>query len=74
MQNFTMISNPLKKFKKNAPKKFLAKQVLSKTRSMNMSKSEKVNISVTFLLLTYLGEFFKNFFNGFKINVKFCVF
>ncbi len=68
MQNFTMISNPLEKFLKNAPKKLLAKQVLSKTR-LNMSKSEKVNISLTFLLLTFLGEFFK-----FKINVIFCVF
>ncbi len=36
MQNFTLISNPLKKLLKNAPKK-----VISKTSLTNMSKSEK---------------------------------
>ncbi len=35
-QNFTLISNPLKKLLKNAPKK-----VISKTSLTNMSKSEK---------------------------------
>jgi hypothetical protein len=36
MQNFTLISNPLKKLLKNAPKK-----VISKTSLTNMSKCEK---------------------------------
>ncbi len=36
---------------------------------MNMSNSGK-----TFLQKTFFGTFFKNFFNGFEINAKFCVF
>jgi hypothetical protein len=39
-----------------------------------MSKSEKMHISVTLLLITFFDAFFKNFFNGFEISVKFCVF
>ncbi len=37
-------------------------------------KVEKVCISVTLLLITFFGTFFKNFFNGFEISMKFCVF
>jgi hypothetical protein len=37
-----------------------------------MSKSEK-KIYITFLLITFFGAFFQNFFNGFGISIKFCV-
>jgi hypothetical protein len=30
--------------------------------------------TVTFLLITFFGKLFQNFFNGFEISVKFCVF
>ncbi len=59
----------VEKVVKNAPKK-----VISKTSLTNMSKSEKVHIYVTFLLITFFGAFFQTFFNGFEISVKFCVF
>ncbi len=69
MQNFTLISNPLKKFWKNVPKKLQAKQVWR-----TWVKVKKVHFSVTFLLITFFGTFFQNFFNGFEFSVKFCVF
>jgi hypothetical protein len=50
------------------------KKVISKTSLTNMSKSEKVHFSVTFLLITFFCKFFQNFFNGFEISVKFWVF
>ncbi len=34
---------------------------------------EKVHIFVMFLLITF-GTFFKNFFIGFEISMKFCIF
>ncbi len=50
------------------------KNVISKTSFRNMSNSEKRgHISVTFLLITFVC-IFQNFFNGFEINVKSCVF
>ncbi len=42
-------------------KKMHQKKVTSKTSLTNISKSEKVHISVTFLRITFLGEFFKTF-------------
>jgi hypothetical protein len=40
-----------------------------------MSKSEKSSkLFVTFFLITFFGTYFKNFFNGFEITTKFCVF
>ncbi len=68
LQNFMLISNPLKSFKK------MHKKVISKTSLTNKSKSEKVHIFVTFLLITIFGYTFQDFFNGFGISVKFCVF
>jgi hypothetical protein len=56
-QNFTLISNLLKKLLKNAPKK-----IIRKTSLTNMSKSEKVHISVTFLLITFIGCIFSRLF------------
>ncbi len=46
--SFMLISNPLKKFEKNAPIK-----VIGKTDLTNMSKNEKMHISITFLLIIY---------------------
>jgi len=40
----------------------------------NRSKSGKSAVSVTFLFKKNFGTFFKNFFNGFEMSVKFCVF
>ncbi len=57
----------LKKLLKNTPK-------ISLANLANMSKSEKVPISVRFLLKLFLCAFFTNFFNKFEISVKFCVF
>ena len=56
-QNFTLISKPFKKLLKNTPKK-----VISKTSLTNMSKSEKVHISVTFLLITFFWYIFSKLF------------
>jgi hypothetical protein len=46
MQNIMLISNPLEKFKKNVPEKVITIASLT-----NRSKSEKVHISITFLLI-----------------------
>ncbi len=67
-QNFTPISNPLKKLVKNAQKKLKVKQVCR-----TWVKVKIVHISITFLLINFFGAFFQNFFNGFEISVKFCV-
>jgi hypothetical protein len=64
-----LILHALKKFYKNAPRKSYKQNKLT-----NMSKSGKVHISVTFLLVTFFCKFFKNFFNGFEISVKFEAF
>ncbi len=58
-----------KSCRKMHQKKLQAKQVWR-----TWVKVTKVHISVTFLLTTSLGAFFHNFFNGFEISVKFCVF
>ncbi len=50
-KNFLPISNPLKKLQKNAPK----------TDLMNMSKSGKVHVSVTFLIITFSYKIFSSF-------------
>jgi hypothetical protein len=60
MQNFTLISNPLKKLLKNAPKK-----VISKTSLTNMSKSEK---SAYFLHVFANNLFFGAFFQTFPTD------
>jgi hypothetical protein len=61
--------NPLKKVLKNVPKK-----VIFKTSLTNMSKSEKNAYCRQVFANNFFGAFFKNFFNGFEISVKFCVF
>ncbi len=43
-------------------KKMHQKKVISKTSLTNMSKSEKVKISVTFLLITFFWCIFSNLF------------
>ena len=68
-QNLTLISNPLKMLQKNAHKKVISKPIWH-----TWVKFETVHISVKFLLITFLWEFFLIFFNGFEISVKFCVF
>jgi hypothetical protein len=37
-------------------------------------KDEKVHNFYTFLLITFLYQFFNTFFNGFEISNQFCVF
>ncbi len=67
-QNFTLISNPLKKLWKNAPKKLLAK---------TWRKYALFSLLLVFVQLVFLIAFlvhFYNFFNGFEISVKFSVF
>jgi hypothetical protein len=59
-----LISNPLKNFFKNSPKK-----VISKTSLTNMSAYFRHVFANNFF-----SKFFKNCFNGFEISVKFCVF
>jgi hypothetical protein len=51
------------------------KKVTSKTSLTNISKSEKrAYFRHVFANNFFLGAFFQNFFNGFEISVKFCVF
>jgi hypothetical protein len=69
MQNLTLISNPLKQNFKNAQKK-----VRSKTSLPNMSKSENSAYFRHIFANNFFGAFFQNFFNGFKISVKFSIF
>ncbi len=57
MQNFMLISNPLKKFLKNALKK-----VISKISSTNMSKREKN----AYFLHFFANNFFKTFLTDLK--------
>jgi hypothetical protein len=64
-QNFMLISNPLKKFFKNAFKK-----IISINNLRNMSKSGKSAYFVTFLLITFFGTCFKNFINWFETFSK----
>ncbi len=64
-----LISNPLKKFFKNAQEKFI-----SKTSLTNMSKNGIYAYFHQVFANNFFGTFFNNFFNGFEISVKFCVF
>jgi hypothetical protein len=64
-----LISNPLKKFRKNVPKK-----VINKTDGNMPFFSLLLMFVKLFLLITFFRAFFYNFFNGFKISVKFSVF
>ncbi len=57
------------KVEKNAPKK-----VIGKTSLTNMSKSEKSAYFRHVFNNNFFGAFFQNFFNGFEISMKFCVF
>ena len=68
-QNFTLISNPLKKLLKNAHKK-----VISKISLTNMSKSEKSAYFRHIFANNFFVCIFQTFFNGFEISVKFFVF
>jgi hypothetical protein len=65
MQNFMLISNPLKKLLKKCAKKVIS--------LMNMSKSEKSANFCHIFANNFFGAFFQNFFNRFEISVKFCV-
>jgi hypothetical protein len=69
MQNFTLILNPLKNFKKKFPKK-----VISKISLTNTSKRRKSAYFHHVFANNIFGTFLKNFFNRFEIGVKFCVF
>jgi hypothetical protein len=67
-QNFMLISNALKVFKK-----FTKKKVISKTSLMNMSKSGKS----AYFHHDFANNFFCTFlktFTGFEISMKFCGF
>jgi histone H3/H4 len=61
-QNFTLISNPLKKLLKNAPKK-----VISKTSLTHMSKNEK---SAYFRHIFDNNFFLVHFFKPFSTDSK----
>jgi hypothetical protein len=51
------------------------KKVISKTSLTNMSESEKsAFFHHVFANNFFFCTFFQNFFNGFEISVKFCVF
>jgi hypothetical protein len=63
-----LISNPMKKLLKNAPKK-----VISKTSLTNISKKGK-SAYFNHVFANNFLYILKNFFNGFEISVKFCVF
>ncbi len=67
-QNFTLISNPLKNVLKNLLKKLLAKMWRKHALFPLLLMFVKLA-----LLITFLCAFFKNFFNGFEISMKFCV-
>jgi hypothetical protein len=60
-QNFTLISYPLKKLLKNAPKKFI-----SKTSLTNISKSEKS----AYFRHVFANNFFCAFFKPFSTDLK----
>ncbi len=66
MQNFSLISNPLKKV--------IKKKLLAKTWRKYTLFSLLLMFVKLVLLITFFGEFFNNFFNGFEISVKFCDF
>ncbi len=66
MQNFTLISNPLKKFFKNAKKNV--------TEICTFSPFTHVRVRQTCFAYNFFSAFLKNFFNGFEISMKFCVF
>ncbi len=64
VQNLTLISNALKKFKKKCTQK-----VSKQTNLMNISKSELLLMFIKFVLV----HFFRLFY-GFEISVEICVF
>jgi hypothetical protein len=37
-------------------------------------QNRKINVYISFWLLTFLGRLLCNFFNGFEISIKFCAF
>jgi hypothetical protein len=49
-------------------------KVISQKSLTNMSKSGKSAYFRHIFANNFFGTFFKNFFNGFEISVKFCVF
>jgi hypothetical protein len=55
-------------------KKCTKKKLLAKTWRKNALFSLLLMFVKLVLLITFFGAFFYNFFNGFKISVKFCVF
>jgi hypothetical protein len=69
MQNCVLISNPSKKFFFKCTKKDI-----STTSLMIMSKSGKSAYFRHIFANNFFDTLFKDFFNGFEISVKFCVF
>ncbi len=69
-QNFTLISNPLKKVWKNALKKVISKNVTEICTFFTFTHVRQTCFAYNFCF----GAFFLTFFNGFEISVKFCVF
>ncbi len=69
MQNFTLISNPLKKFWKNAPKIVISKHVPEICTFLTFTHVRQTCVAYNFFCV-----FFNNFFNEFEISMKFCVF
>jgi hypothetical protein len=65
MQNFTLISNPLKKIKKIHTKK-----VISKTSLTNMSKSGKSAYFRHIFANNFFGKFFKTFSTDLKSAIN----
>ncbi len=68
-QNFTLISNPLKKCWKNVQKKLLVKNVMEKCTFFTFT-----HVRQTCFAYNFFCAFFHNFFNRVEISVKFCVF
>ncbi len=64
-----LILNSLKKCWKNAHKKVITKNVTEICTFFTFIHVRKICFAYNFF-----GAFFNNFFNGFEINVKFCVF
>jgi hypothetical protein len=62
-QNFTLISNPLKKFLKNAQKKVISKNMTEKCTFFTFT-----HVRQTYFAYYFFGAFFHNFFNGFEIR------
>ncbi len=69
MQNLMLISNRWK-----ASRKFTQRKLEGWELLYTVLKDEKVHNFYTFILITFLYEFFNTFFNVFEISIKFCVF